>query len=47
MGAARTAVFDTVGVGETFDPGVLASLKMKNLLTKARWRASARIRLPK
>lgn len=32
---ARTAVVDTVGVGETFGPRVLASLKMKNLLTKA------------
>ncbi len=27
-------VVDTVGAGDTFDAGVLASLKMQNLLTK-------------
>ncbi len=31
----RVAVVDTVGAGDTFDAGVLASLKMQNLLTKA------------
>jgi fructokinase len=30
----RVAVVDTVGAGDTFDAGVLASLKMQNLLTK-------------
>ena len=29
------AVVDTVGAGDTFDAGILASLKMQNLLTKA------------
>jgi fructokinase len=28
-------VVDTVGAGDTFDAGILASLKMQNLLTKA------------
>jgi fructokinase len=30
----RVSVVDTVGAGDTFDAGVLASLKMQNLLTK-------------
>ncbi|WP_439614921.1 carbohydrate kinase family protein [Shinella sp.] len=30
----RVSVVDTVGAGDTFDAGVLASLKMRNLLTK-------------
>lgn len=31
----RVSVVDTVGAGDTFDAGILASLKMNNLLTKA------------
>ncbi|WP_337267949.1 carbohydrate kinase family protein [Oryzifoliimicrobium ureilyticus] len=31
----RVEVVDTVGAGDTFDAGVLASLKLQNLLTKA------------
>jgi fructokinase len=31
----RVKVIDTVGAGDTFDAGILASLKMNNLLTKA------------
>ena len=31
----RVSVVDTVGAGDTFDAGILASLKMQNLLTKA------------
>jgi fructokinase len=31
----RVKVVDTVGAGDTFDAGILASLKMNNLLTKA------------
>jgi fructokinase len=30
----KVAVIDTVGAGDTFDAGVLASLKLQNLLTK-------------
>ena len=35
MAAERVGVVDTVGAGDTFDAGILASLKMQGILTKA------------
>jgi fructokinase len=34
VASQRVMVVDTVGAGDTFDAGVLASLKLNNLLTK-------------
>jgi len=35
VASERVEVVDTVGAGDTFDAGILASLKMQGLLTKA------------